>query len=357
MIELKNFQKKFNRIYISEVRKIISNLNKYFLKYNPDLKFINKQLLNILLGGKKIRPFIIYSIYKIFKKNKDTSIESIKEILVAMELFHNFCLIHDDIIDNGKLRHGYETINYLLNKKFKNVSTTKLIKFSEGEALLIGDLIFNEVFYVLNSYKFKDNKIRDLFYDEFYDMIRLVVQGQILDVYLTIKDNHNYREILKKNILKTSYYSFVKPMKIGYILSGNEDKNYIELITKIGTTIGLLYQIQDDIFDFIGDEDKIGKNLLNDIVNNQKTFVTYYLKNYEGQKFKIIMNKIKNNSSNNKNIKEIKYLITKSNLTSYYLKEINKLKAKINKIKNKIHNRDFLTFIDYIFEIIINRKN
>ena len=352
-MNIQAFQKKFNKIYQKEIEKIIIKINKQLLKYNPELKDLANQLYKILIGGKKIRPYLLYSTYSIFSSSKNKNINSVKNILIGLELFHNFCLIHDDIMDNGKSRHQTETINYYLFKKFKKNQNKKLIaKFSESEAILIGDLIFKETFLIFEKHNWENNKLRKNFYKEYFEMIDLVLYGQMVDIYLTIEKNYDYKKIISKNILKTSYYSFVKPMRLGYVLSGNYDNKEMKTLDKIGIILGLIYQIQDDVFDALKNKKNLGKDILNDIVNNQKTFLTYYLAKQNFKKFNLIKQKLINNDINKK---ELEKYLKKSKIIELSSKEINKLKNQLDKIN--IKNKNFKNFIDYILNFILNRLN
>lgn len=355
-MKIEIFQKKFNKIFENEVKKLVLRINKNFSKYIPRLEFVSKQIFKILTGGKKIRPYLIFSIYHIFHPIKNgNKISGIKNILVALEMFHNFCLIHDDIIDNGKIRHDTETLNYFFFKKFLKSKKDKEIinKFAESQALIIGDLIFKEVFYLLDKHNWLNSGIRFNFYKEFYKMIDLVFFGQMLDIYLTIDKSNDINLIKYKNMLKTSYYSFVEPMKLGYILAKGKNDYYFKIFEKIGTRLGLIYQIQDDILNIIGDPKKIGKDTLSDIANNQQTFLTFYLKkflksDYFDLRKKIIEGKINPN--------KLAKIIKNSNCLDFALKEIDTLSKDTISIVKSTKNIDLVNFIESLLEFIINRK-
>ncbi|MCS7183934.1 MAG: polyprenyl synthetase family protein [Patescibacteria group bacterium] len=357
-MEIDKFRKIIDVIYNNELNKIYSNIkNKSIIKNNNFFQNLIKHTLKVLKGGKKIRPFLLFSVYYIFKKNRagfKKELDSLKNILIALELFHNFCLIHDDIMDDSHYRHGIETVNYYLFNKYKKIENIKrLIKFSESEAILIGDFVFNYVFYYLNKQKWISEEIRIKFYKDFFEMVDLVVFGQILDIYLTIYKKNNFKMIEQKTLLKTSYYSFVKPLQLGYILSDDNNKSLYKKLEDIGINLGLVYQIQDDVLNIIGDKNKLGKDTLNDIINNQQTFLTYYLNRYNSEEFRKFKENIKNDLfDKDKFINFVK----KSGALKFTYKKIDEYKNKIIKSLDEINNFEFSKLIENLLKIILKEK-
>ncbi|MCS7200811.1 MAG: polyprenyl synthetase family protein [Patescibacteria group bacterium] len=356
-MKLEEFSEKFSKIYLKEISLTFLRLEKKLLKHAKELNVISRQLFKILRGGKKIRPFLVFSIYSIFSrklKENDMLLE-IADVLVAIELFHNFCLVHDDIMDNGKLRHNQKTINYFLWQKFSKRlnNNQQLIKFAEGQAIIFGDWLFKEVFASLDKHQWENDRIKKLFYKEFFEMIDLVLIGQAVDIYLTTKPRPTLSLILEKNLLKTSFYSFVKPMRIGYVLAGGREASLFKTIDYVGKHLGLIYQIQDDVFDILGEKKKTGKDILNDIFNNQHTFLTFYLNKYFRNDFLLLRDKLFDNQID---VQRFIKFVEESGVIEFARKKISENSNLIKNELKRINNQKFVDFINYLLDLILTRE-
>ena len=271
MHDLKKFKEIFDPILNSFVDKKIEGFQKntkdVFIK---DFVLYSKNL--ITGGGKRIRPYITYLAYKSFG---GTNEKEIMNILVSLELFHNFCLIHDDIIDKGKIRHGQTTIHtYALEKLKEDKRVGDLGHIADSIAILIGDAIYSWLIELF----FENNNLKNLETAKkyFYKMTDEVLMGQIIDADLAGRENPSLLLIEEKTRLKTSRYSFVRPMQIGAVLA-NPDYGQDDLFENLGTKLGMAFQIQDDLLDIIGNPKDIQKTPLLDIVQHQHTFFTNFV--------------------------------------------------------------------------------
>lgn len=271
MHDLKQFKEIFDPILNSFVNKKIEGFQKntkdVFIK---DFVLYSKNL--ITGGGKRIRPYIAYLAYKSFG---GTNEKEIMNILVSMELFHNYCLIHDDIIDKGKTRHGQTTIHtYALEKLKEDKRVGDLGHIADSIAILIGDAIYSWLIELF----FENNNLKnlDIAKKYFYKMTDEVLMGQIIDADLAGRENPSLLLIEEKTRLKTSRYSFVRPMQIGAVLA---DPNYgqDDFLDTLGTSLGIAFQMQDDLLDIMGNQNKIQKTPLLDIIQHQHTFFTNFV--------------------------------------------------------------------------------
>ncbi|HJW16281.1 MAG TPA: polyprenyl synthetase family protein, partial [Flavisolibacter sp.] len=171
----------------------------------------------------------------------------------AIELFHNFTLIHDDIMDKAPLRRGKETVHE---------------KFGESTALLAGDVMLVAAYDYLN--RISPNYI-SLIISLFNKTAREVCEGQQLDMDFEKRDNVGYEEYLNMINLKTSVL-LAASLKMGTILGGALERNQ-NLIYEFGRKLGLAFQVQDDYLDAFGDPEKFGKQVGGDIKANKKTFL------------------------------------------------------------------------------------
>jgi len=171
----------------------------------------------------------------------------------AIELFHNFTLIHDDIMDKAPLRRGMETVHS---------------KFGNSTALLAGDVMLVRAYEYLN--KISQSHLRQIM-TLFNKTATEVCEGQQLDMDFETKENVEFDEYLYMITLKTSV-ALAASLKVGAMLGGAGERNQ-NLIYEFGKKLGIAFQVQDDYLDAFGDPGKFGKQLGGDIVANKKTFL------------------------------------------------------------------------------------
>jgi len=174
-------------------------------------------------------------------------------VATAIELFHNFTLIHDDIMDKAPLRRGQETVH---------------AKFGENTALLAGDVMLVAAYDCLN--KVNTSYIRSLI-SLFNKTASEVCEGQQLDMDFEKTDNVSLDDYLHMIELKTSVL-LAASLKMGSILGGASQRNQ-NLLYEFGKKLGIAFQIQDDYLDAFGDPKKFGKEPGGDIKANKKTFL------------------------------------------------------------------------------------
>ena len=286
MYSLKEFKQIFDPVLEEFLEKRISeflqNTSDPFIK---DFVSYSKNLT--LAGGKRVRPYIAYVMYV---ANGGRNIEGAIKLFVSLEIFHMFALIHDDIMDKQNKRHGVETIHAYVLKKLKEQKRTGDIEnVAKSQGILMGDLFFSwdlEIFLDNKSFP-KDNISKA--HDYFYMMVDEVCLGQILDVDITTREEALVELINEKTRLKTSRYTFVRPMQIGAHLA-HPNNNLDEYCEILGTKLGIAFQLQDDLLDIIGDPKILEKNILRDVADRQHTFFTnFVLKNgTKEQKEKLI---------------------------------------------------------------------
>lgn len=201
------------------------------------------------LGGKRIRPVMCLMGNELFDEISSDAFE----IATAIELFHNFTLIHDDMMDKAPLRRGMQTVH---------------TKFDESTALLSGDVM------VIQAYEYI-NKIRTGYIHKilsiFNKTARQVCEGQQLDMDLVKKETVALDEYISMIGLKTSVL-MAASLQMGAILGGAGEGNARHLY-EFGLNLGIAFQIQDDYLDAFGDPEKFGKKVGGDIVANKKTFL------------------------------------------------------------------------------------
>lgn len=247
---------------LTKYQKIINEeLEKYLIKDEVPEKILNNSMeYSLMAGGKRIRPILIIATYEIFKSN----IEKCMPYAVAIEMVHNFSLIHDDLpgIDNDDFRHGKPT-----NHKM----------FNEATAILAGDSLLNEA-YIVISRDLKKSKIQELeskikVFNEFSLAVDRMIAGEYIDTeYEGKKISNEYLDYIHQN--KTGALLRLC-VRIGTILA-DVDKTDLERLTNYAEKIGLAFQIKDDILSVEGDENILGKPVGNDEKLEKCTYVSKY---------------------------------------------------------------------------------
>lgn len=206
-------------------------------------------------GGKRMRPTLCLLACELFGGN----IEDCMIPAVSAEIFHNFTLVHDDIMDQAPLRRGMETVYH---------------KWNSDIALLSGDTMLIKAFqYVLATKKEYSHEV----FAELCKVALEVCEGQQYDLNFETQDDVTLDAYLEMIRLKTAVL-LGSVLKIGAIVAGANDKNQ-KAIYDFGINLGLAFQLQDDILDCYSDVNVFGKMTGGDISDNKKTYL--YLKALE----------------------------------------------------------------------------
>ena len=200
-------------------------------------------------GGKRVRPQLAMIASQLFG-GKD---EEVLPAALALEVFHNFTLLHDDVMDKADVRRGRPTVH---------------VKWNENTAILSGDQMLIEAYKLLSGVPAdKLPKVLQLF----NKMATEICEGQQYDVDFESQEHVTIDEYLKMIRLKTSVLLANALQTGAYIASADEQAQ--EALYQFGINIGLAFQIQDDILDVWGDPKTFGKAVGGDISCNKKTFV------------------------------------------------------------------------------------
>ncbi len=256
------FRTWFNAHFIILLEKKITGFTAH--SSNHDIAPIVSYISSIAQNGKRFRPFLVYSASDLDQKNAEKHFL----LLASVELLHVFALIHDDIMDKADTRHGI----VCAHKKFAHEYGDDI---GEAVAILLGDLVFAWVYECLFEYTSLFPQFRDRIAQEFTQLVSEVTHGQILDVLAPIQIQLEEKVILEKMILKTARYSFVRPLHMGFVLSGDNPQNH-DFAEKFGLALGIGFQLQDDLLDTLPTE-KTGKSQFSDFQNKSQTLLSQYL--------------------------------------------------------------------------------
>ena len=201
------------------------------------------------LGGKRIRPVLTLMAVELSNKNSDIALNA----ALAIEIFHNFSLLHDDLMDNADIRRGNPTVHK---------------KWNANTAILSGDAMVIEAYkYIAKVPTQHLSEVLDLFSDTAMD----ICVGQQYDMDFEKRNDVKEAEYLEM-ILKKTAVLIGCSLKMGAILS-DADKSDAEALYQFGINLGLAFQLKDDLLDVYGDPKRFGKNIGGDIISNKKTYL------------------------------------------------------------------------------------
>lgn len=279
-------------------------------------------------GGKMLRPAFLLLASKFGEYDKD----KMHNLAAAIEMMHMATLVHDDVVDESKLRRGVETVQH---------------KYSKEYAVYIGDFLFCQCFIMLSSYNYSTENLKDI-----SKAISKICMGEIIQ--------HNIRYIKKTNLKK--YIKVISGktaalFAISFYTGAKESKCTEEtskLLGRVGYYIGMAFQIIDDLLDYSGDTTELGKTAQSDLIKGYYTLPLIYA--MSDDKENKISNILDNSSLNDEDVREITILVNKfkgidkaKNLADKYTKKafdyIEKLpecesKETIKDITQKLLNRN-----------------
>ena len=270
------------------------------IEYPRNPKNLYKPIEYVLsIGGKRIRPILLLLSHQLFKEDISDSVKP----SIAIEIFHNFTLLHDDIMDNASLRRGKETVHQ---------------KWNNNTAILSGDTMLVQSFKILSCVKLE---YLSRVITVFNKAAEEVCEGQQLDMDFENRDDVSISQYLKMIEYKTAVL-LAASLKIGAIIGGASKEDCLNMY-EFGLNMGIVFQLKDDLLDTYGDPQSFGKKLGGDILSNKKTFLM--LKSLQISKEKL-----------NHNLKDL-----------YSSNEEDKLVEVIeifNKLNIQKHTSDLITF-------------
>ncbi|MEM1119566.1 MAG: polyprenyl synthetase family protein [Bacteroidota bacterium] len=202
------------------------------------------------LGGKRLRPILVLMAYNLFQED----IRPALPIAQAVEIFHNFSLVHDDIMDEAPLRRGQPTVHQ---------------KYDSNTGILSGDVMLIYAYQFL--LKIEERDLVPEIVQVFTDVAEAVCVGQQYDMNFETQEDVTIPAYLQMIENKTAML-LVGALKMGAILSRTSQEN-VNHLAEFGRNIGIAFQLQDDILDTFGDPEKFGKRVGGDIAQNKKTFL------------------------------------------------------------------------------------
>lgn len=243
---------KFHTLYIHmhTITELIQKINTAVedIQYNTEPKKLYDPIRYILsIGGKRIRPLLMLMGYNLYRDDVDAIINN----ALALETYHNFTLLHDDLMDKSDMRRGNPTVHK---------------KWNDNTAILSGDTMLIMAYELFNK-----GMKNDAAWTAFIEATLGVCEGQQYDIDFETRNDVTEAAYMEMIRMKTSLL-LGYALKIGAMLGGGDQED-VENLYKFGEKMGLAYQLQDDLLDVYGDPTKFQKKLGGDIVDNKKTFM------------------------------------------------------------------------------------
>ena len=269
-------------------------------------------------GGKRLRPLITVFVSDLFTGNISNALPA----SAALEIFHNFTLAHDDIMDNSLMRRGKKTINS---------------KWDDNTGILSGDVMLIISYEILNKY---DDSKYLLLSKQLTETSRLVCEGQQNDMDFSREKNISEDDYFKMIENKTAVLIGCSFM-FGAIVSELNSKE-INALYEVGKNLGLAFQLEDDLLDCFGDESKFGKKIGGDIIQKKKTLLFIHtvskLDNDKRLEFENIF--FSDNTDESVKISLIKKYYKDSGAVNYLNKKVKEYSEHAKKIINQMQIDD-----------------
>lgn len=287
-------------------------------------------------GGKRIRPSVLLTAYKALG---GVDIESVLPVAAAVELVHNWSLVHDDIIDKSEVRRGLPTIHE---------------KWDENVAILSGDML-NNLAYRLIATANISAKTANAINVELSNAIMELIDGELMDVEFESQEEVSEEAYFSMIGKKTGALLRVSA-KIGSML-GTNDSDLIDAFEEYGQKIGIAFQIQDDLLDLIADGDTFGKEIGKDVKEGKKTFmVIHAINNAETSEANYLKQIINNSPASENDVKIAIEIMRKSGSLDYARQVLDELIEDATKAINKLPFSDHKNALLGLANFIANRE-
>ena len=320
---------------MTEYIKIFEDYLKKELKYIKPENLYNPVKYLLESGGKRLRPIIALNVSELLGGKISDTLPA----AAALEIFHNFTLAHDDIMDNSMLRRGKKTINS---------------KWDNNTGILSGDVMLIISYEVLNQYQ--DSKYIHLS-KKLTEISRIVCEGQHADMDFASKNDiteNEYFEMIKNKTAVLIGCSFM----FGGIVAEANDLN-TNLLYEIGLNLGIAFQLEDDLLDCFGDQEKFGKKIGGDIIEKKKTLLYLFTNSNLEPKKKLEFENIFNSNeiAESEKINSIKLFYETSGALKYVKNKVKVYFDKADQLINKLElDNDTKRKLNQFSKTLLNRE-
>lgn len=314
---------------LKELEKVEQTLNESVKSKNKFLEKEAKRLINA--GGKRLRPALLINSAMFGKYDE----KSVINLSAAIELLHLATLVHDDVIDESELRRGEKATHKMHGNK---------IAIFTGDFLVTKSLLLTSVYFGKNSNVNNSQYIAKI--------LKSICEGEVEQYQSRNNTDVTIIKYLKRIKYKTAIL-FALACQIG-AESADCDKNTIKYLRKFGMSLGTVFQLQDDILDFEGYVDKLGKPTLHDISTGIYTLPVIYALNTKKYKNRMI-NLLKIKLDKDKLV-EIRKIVLESGGIEYTTNMLDKHLIKAKKYLDKLPNNEYRDSLYELTEKLIGRE-
>lgn len=318
---------------MNQIEKNAATVNNYLktrISGNPKKLYHAAEHL-IIHGGKRLRPFMVIESCKILGGKTSDALPAAS----AVEMVHNFTLVHDDIMDNDEIRHGVSTVHK---------------KFGMPIAILAGDVLFSKAFQVVTKSNLSANSISQL-------VSRLakacvdVCEGQLLDIKMAEEKKIPTQKEYVNMISKKTAALFDVSCAMGAICASNKEKDILNL-SSFGRNLGIAFQITDDLIGVMGNPKLTKKPVGNDLREGKKSLpILLAIKAARGKDKKTIQKAFGNSKISKKNLDEavnvIRSLGIEENVRNQALKYAEKAEKSLENYSGR-SKKELVKLLDFV---------
>ena len=289
------------------------------------------------LGGKRVRPLLCLLACRLYSDNIATALP----IARALEVFHNFTLLHDDLMDKSPIRRGQPTVYR---------------KWNDNTAILSGDAMSIEAYRSLEGIENPQLLFKVLPF--FNKMAIEICKGQQYDMDFEVREHVSVAEYIEMIRLKTAVL-LGAALRLGALAAGAYDSD-AQILDEVGQALGLAFQIQDDYLDVYGDEKTFGKPIGGDIMNGKKTLMLLYTQAKLERDDRAELDRLMQLGQEHKEerISGVRHLYDKAGTPIYAQHEIERLTQEaLTKLRGLGLKQELLEPLYQLFDKLTTRKN
>jgi geranylgeranyl diphosphate synthase type II len=322
------YEKKYQRYKSLIDQKIRSCIRK-----NDPVSLYDPMKYVLSAGGKRIRPLLIVLSCEAVGGTMNEAVNA----AVAIEVLHNFTLVHDDIMDNAESRRGRATVH---------------VRWDSNVAILVGDELVALAYRELLRTRSKAiAQVADVFTEGVVE----VCEGQAYDKEFELMHDVSVQDYLLMIAKKTGKL-FSVSSEIGGLIGGGTERE-IRALRSFGSYIGRAFQIQDDLLDVVADEKEFGKTIGGDIVEGKKTFLLIHaFERAQGKDKKLIQSIIKNKGTSRKNIPLVKDVYERLGILELAKNSIEKDIRQANLQLEKLRDTPARAMLFWFSDMVLNRQ-
>lgn len=326
-------EKQISNYYKNEILKVEKKLREAFIKSLPKSLY-DPCTYALESGGKRLRPFLVM----MAAKAAGGKVSDVYNAALAVEILHNFTLIHDDIMDNADIRRGRASLHK---------------KYDENTAILAGDNLMAVAYLYLT--KDCKNNVNEIV-NHFTQGIIEICEGQSYDKDFELKKTVSIDEYLLMIEKKTAALAEMCCYIGAKIVGGS--KSEVNNLASYGRNLGLAFQLQDDLLDIFGDEKEFGKTVGGDLVEGKKTFL--FLKALEkskGEDRKLLQKVIDNKGIKKNQVAKYREVYEKLGVIEDTKKEIRKFSKNALKCVGKVKDSEAREILFWLTHKLVDRIN